>query len=181
MANRTYLMAHSNERATTAGVAEDTCLLAANHQVPILWLALFDDSDLTFVDVPCTDEEGNEVLERIPTFFTSLEKASATYGSRRTNLAAALGAASANVLREWEEFLSSAILQSRLQIDLIELLMMYDDPADFLLDVRDWSDGVACQSGHGWQSLCSQAHLDDPEVSRYGLRGFPWNANIRWS
>ena len=64
MANRTYLMAHSSECATTAELAEDACLLGANYQVPILWIALFDSSDLAYVDVPCTDSEGRELIER---------------------------------------------------------------------------------------------------------------------
>jgi len=181
VANRTYFMAHCNEHATTADVMEDAFLLAANYQVPILWLALFDGSDLRYVDVPCTDSQGNDVLEKIPTLFASFEKASTTYAVRRTGLANALGAANAKVLHEWDGFLSSTIQASKLQLDLVELWMMYDDPADVILDVQNWIEGVTCQSGHGWQSLCSQAHLDDPEVSRYGLRGFPWNTKIAWS
>ena len=174
-------MAHSDERETIADLAEDACLLAANYQVPILWLALFDGSDLTYVDVPCTDSEGRDVLEKIPTLFASFEKTSATYAARQADLAKSLGTANADVLLEWEQFLSSGIQASHLQLDLVELWMMYDDPSDLVLDVQDWLEGVKFQSGPGWQSLCSQAHLDDPEVSRYGLRGFPWNAEIVWS
>lgn len=174
-------MAHSNEHPTTADLMEDACLLAANYQVPILWLALFDGADVRYVEVPCSDAQGNDVLEKIPTLFASFEKASSAYAARRADLANALGAVHANVLQEWDGFLSSTIQASNLQLDLVELWMMYDDPADVLLDVQDWIEGVTCQSGHGWQSLCSQAHLDDPEVSRYGLRGFPWNTELVWS
>jgi hypothetical protein len=181
MANRTYLMAHSSERAKTAELAEDACLLGANYQVPILWIALFDSSDLTYVDVPCTDSEGKDVLEKIPTLFTSYAKARAIYATRRAGLKNALAPAHHRALSEWDEFLALKIHESVLQLDLIELWMMYDDPADLALDVQDWLKGVSSQSGHGWQNLCSQANLEDPEVSKYGLRGFPWNAKLAWT
>jgi hypothetical protein len=181
MANRTYLMAHSNECATTAELAEDACLLGANYQVPILWIALFDSSDLTYVDVPCTDSEGKDVLEKIPTLFTSYAKARAIYDARRAGLEKALAPAHHRALREWEEFLSMQIHGPVLQLDLIELWMMYDGPADLALDIQDWLKGVSSQSGQEWKNLCSQANLEDPEVSKYGLRGFPWNAKVAWA
>jgi hypothetical protein len=174
-------MAHSSEFPTTAELAEEACLLGANYQVPILWIALFENSDLTYVDVPCTDSEGKDVLEKIPTLFTSYAKARATYATRRAGLENALGPANSNALSEWEEFLSSQVQELALQLDLIELWMMYDDPADLSLDIREWLEGVSSRSGHGWQNLCSQAHLEDSEVSKYGLRGFPWNAKLAWA
>jgi hypothetical protein len=156
-------------------------LLGANYQVPILWIALFDSSDLTYVDVPCTDSEGKDVLEKIPTLLTSYAKARAIYDARRAGLEKALAPAYHRALREWEEFLSMQIHGPVLQLDLIELWMMYDDPADLTFDIQDWLKGVSSQSGQEWQKLCSQANLEDPEVSKYGLRGFPWNAKVAWA
>lgn len=180
MANRNYFMAHSSESPLTAGAAEDACLLGSNYLVPILWVAQFDDADLTLLHVPCTDAEGNEVVERVPTLFTSHAKAQATYAARRRGLAKALGPAHADAMAEWEAFLSSAVQASHVQVDLTELWMMYDDPMAFGADVQSWLTGVARQAGDGWHFLCGQACLDDLKVRKYGLRGFPWSADLAW-
>lgn len=175
MANRMYLMFHSHDRPTTAELAEDACLLAANYLVPVLWIALFDSSDLTYVDVLCTDAEDKDVLESIPTLFTSYAKAHATYAARQAGLAAALGTEHASVLSEWEKFLYSQGQESNLQLDLIELWMLYGDASAVSSEVQEWLEGMRYQSGHGWRKLCDQASLDDPRVSKYGLRGYAWN------
>jgi hypothetical protein len=47
--------------------------------------------------------------------------------------------------------------------------------------VRDYLSGVNDPAVREWGILCSQAKLDDPEVRRYGIRGFPWHSTIKWA
>lgn len=181
MANRAYLMNHAYDVATTSADAEESCLLGANYQVPVLWIALFEPTDLMFMPVPCTNDKGDERIELIPTLFAPASKAKSTYAARRTSLARALGPESADPIAEWEELLSTHIPAASLQVDVGELWIMYENPTDCELDLRDWLTGVVNQSGVGWANLCSQAKLDDPEVKRYGLRGFPWHSEVKWA
>lgn len=174
-------MNHTRATATTASEAEENCLLGANYQIPILWVALFEPTDLTFVPVPCTNDNGDELIENIPTLFAPSKKAKNTYAIRRASLTEALGAENSLHIHEWEEFLSSQTPDSMLQADLIELWMMYENQSDFELDVRDWLDGVANPSGEAWKALCSQANLTDPATRRYGIRGFPWQSKMQWT
>ena len=181
MANRTYLMNHESGAPRTAAEIENTCLLGANYQLPILWLALFDQDDLTTVPVACTNGAGDQIIENIPTLFTSTAKAKATYASRRTALVQALGAECVPYIAEWESFISSNISAPSVQVDLVELWMMYDNPPDFAVDIREWLSGVSASVGAQWNSLCSQASFGDAAVRRYGIRGFPWQAKLAWS
>ena len=174
-------MNHSNHAPTTAEASDDACLLGANYQVPILWVALFEPDDLTFVSVPCTNDNGDELIEEVPTLFATTEKAKSTYAKRITPLAKALGEESAVHIHEWEDFLSTELSAPILQLDLIELWMMYENQTDFELDIREWLSAIGNPSGREWNSLCSQAHLDDPEVRQYGIRGFPWQSKIKWA
>ncbi|HQS59700.1 MAG: hypothetical protein B7Y56_02885 [Gallionellales bacterium 35-53-114] len=181
MANRAYLINHSQIAAIAAENSEESCLLGANYQVPILWIALFEPSDLTFVSVSCMNDNGDELIEKIPTLFAPTTKAKSTYAARSVALARSLGTENAHHISEWETFLSSNLPASMLQIDLAELWMMYENQTDLELDIREWLLGVKNPSGHEWENLCSQANLNDPEVRRYGLRGFPWQSKVQWT
>lgn len=181
MANRSYLMNHSLCTAILAGEAEENCALGANYQVPILWIALFEPDDLTFVDVPFTNDDGDESIEKIPCLFTETSKAKKTYAGRRDWLVHALGVENSNTLEEWDTFLLAAVDKPRIQLDFVELWMMYDNGKDLELDLRDWLEGLKNQSGIGWDGLCNQANLNDPEVRRFGIRGFPWEATLPWA
>lgn len=174
-------MNHSHSAATTAADAEESCLLGANYQLPILWVALFEPNDLTYVSVPCMNDDGDELIEKIPTLFAPSVKAKSAYAARRLSLTNALGTENAGPIAEWEDLLSSHITAPFLQVDLAELWMMYEDRTDLELDLREWLSGVENHSGNGWKSLCSQANLNDPEVQRYGIRGFPWQCEVQWS
>lgn len=180
MANRAYLMNHTHSTATTASASEEACLLGANNHVPILWVALFEPTDLTFVSVPCTNDNGDEFIEEIPTLFAATNKAKIIYSARRALLARALGKENACHFTEWDEFLTTQLTAPMLQLDLGELWMMYENQSDFELDIRDWLSGVSNPTGHGWEKLCSQAYLEDAEVRRYGIRGFPWQSTVPW-
>jgi hypothetical protein len=181
LANRAYLMNHAVGAPTIAGEAEEACLLGANYQIPILWMAMFDSDDFTVVDVPFTNDDGEESVEKIPTLFAATGKAMKTYARRRSWLVDVLGVENVNTIAEWDAFLSTGVHEPTLQLDLIELWIMYDNAGDLELDVRDWLAGVSNQSKGGWDSLCSQANLDDPEVRQYGIRGFPWGATLPWA
>ena len=116
MANRAYLMNHTYGAATTSSNAEESCLLGANYQVPVLWIALFELTDLMFMPVPCTNDNGDERIELIPTLFAPAIKAKSTYAARRVSLARALGPESADSIAAWDEFLSTHILAESLQL-----------------------------------------------------------------
>ena len=174
-------MNHIHSTAITAEASEEACLLGANYQLPILWVALFEAADLSFVSVPCTNDVGDEFVENIPTLFAPTAKALESYAKRRASLATALGIENAGHIAEWEEFLSSHLTAPMVQLDLGELWMMYENHRDFELDVRDYLSGVDDPTGSEWGILCSQAKLDDTEIRRYGVRGFPWHSTIQWA
>jgi len=181
VANRVYLMNHEHREPLTAAQAESACLLGANYQIPVLWVALFRAADLTTMPVSCTADSGEEVIESVPTLFTTSEKARATYTTRSSALVKALGAENSSFIQEWESFLASEVRAPFLQLDLGELWMMYDPRSDLEVDLRDWLEAVDTRSGREWNSLSSQANLGREEVRRYGIRGFPWAAKLTWS
>jgi hypothetical protein len=181
VANRVYLMNHTHSRPQAAAEVSSACLLGANYQIPILWLALFRSDDLVLAPVPCTSDAGEETMENIPTLFAATAEARANYGARIPALAKALGEECGSHIAEWETFLASGLTAPSVQLYLAELWMMYDDQSDFDRDVRAWLGAVEAPSGPQWESLCSQANLSDAEGRRYGLRGFPWRAELAWS
>ncbi|MDU8360089.1 hypothetical protein [Pseudomonas syringae group sp. J309-1] len=180
MANRVYLMNHSQSEPALAAELEDACLLAASYQLPILWLALFDSDDLVNVLVHCENDAGELDSELILTCFASTEKALKTYSSRRQDLQAALGADSATSVAEWEAFIASELHGSTVQIDLTELWMMYGDADALDAQVSEWLAGLDDTTSGAWISFCHQANLDDADTRRYGVRGYPWNAKPGW-
>jgi hypothetical protein len=181
LANRTYLLNHDSDVPVVAAEIEGRCLLAANYQLPILWVALFDKGDLTTVGVPCTNYAGDEVVEKIPTLFTSAEKAKSNYASRRATLIQSMGDESIPFIKEWDAFANTNLSAPYAQVDLVELWMMYDNPADLSSDVSEWLTAVASPFGTSWDNLCFQACFTDPDVRRYGIRGFPWQAELAWA
>ena len=180
VANRVYLMNHALNQPTAAGETEDACMLGANYQLPILWLAMFDINDLHTVAVPCINDNGDKFDAQVPTLMSSVEKTAHTYGARCSALTAKLGVENALYLSEWSEFLATGLTAPTLQLDLIELWMMYENPADFDLDLRSWIVGIDNFAHPGWANLCEQANLGDKSVSRYGIRGYPWGVNLDW-
>ena len=136
MANRTYLLNHHSVAAKVAAEIEDRCLLGANYQLPILWVALFDKSDLTTVGVPCTNDAGDELIEHVPTLLTSVGNAKSNYAFRRAALVQTMGDESLPFIKEWDAFVNSDLSAPYVQVDLVELWMMYDNPEDLSCDVR---------------------------------------------
>lgn len=179
MANRVFFMNHNQAEAAIGAELQEACLLAASYQLPILWLALFDADDLVNVAVPCENEEGEAISEQVLTCFASLEKARATYGARRERLQKALGSDHAPAAAEWDEFVAR-LSGSAVQIDLIELWMLYGDNAALDEQIREWLAGLDDTASTQWASFCDQANLDDVDVRRNGVRGYPWNVEIAW-
>lgn len=180
MANRVYLMNHNQSEPALAADLEDACLLAASYQLPILWLALFDSDDLVNVLVHCENDAGEQVSELVLTCFASTGKALKTYNSRKQSLHAVLGADSATSLSEWEAFIASQLQASAVQIDLTELWMMYGDADALDSQISEWLTGLDDTTSAAWISFCEQANLNDADTRRYGVRGYPWNAQLVW-
>lgn len=179
MANRVFFMNHNQAGPVIGAELQEACLLAASYQLPILWLGLFDADDLVNVAVPCENEEGEAISEQVLTCFAPLEKARATYASRRERLHEALGPEHAPAVAEWDEFVAS-LSGSAVQIDLVELWMLYGDTAALDEQIREWLAGLDDTASAQWASICDQANLDDADVRRYGVRGYPWNVEIAW-
>jgi hypothetical protein len=79
---------------------------------------------------------------------------------------------------EWETLL--ALLSRRfVQLDLAEIWMMFV-PAEFDVAIRGYLAGLDGTDDEGWKELVDQAALNDPDVARYGLRGYQWDAPVPW-
>ena len=147
-------------------------LLAANHQVPILWMALFGPADIRRMSLP--DSEVGD----IPTMMASTADALRRYASRKGALRRALDARHFDRIAEWERFIQTGLTKAYVQIDFEDFCLVGDLPA-FEAELVTWLDGVEHMSGSGWNALCVQANLDNLKLSPYGMRGFghevdPW-------
>lgn len=180
MANRVYLMNHSQSEPALAAELGDACLLAASYQLPILWLALFDSDDLVNVLVHFENDAGEQVSELVLTCFANTGKALKTYNSRKQTLQAVLGEENADSLAEWEAFMTNQLQASAVQIDLTELWMMYGDADALDAQVSEWLTGLDDTMSAEWMSFCHQANLNETDTRRYGVRGYPWNAQLVW-
>jgi hypothetical protein len=179
MANRPFLMSHNSEAPLVAAEAEDFIVAAASNQIPLLWLSLFRTSDLRNVDMPLEDAQGNESVGPAPTLLSALDLARAAYQERRTRLRGLIPLALLGHVDEWETLVAS-LTHRFVQIDLAEIWMM-SSPEDFDDAIRDYLAGVNGTSDQGWLDLRSQANVDDPEVARYGLRGYQWEQPVPWN
>jgi hypothetical protein len=147
-------------------------LAEANYQIPILWLALFTEANITTV----TKMEPPE-----PTLFTSRQDALATYERRKGALRKKLGAARASSVDDWERMLASEFAQGAyFQIEFSELYYMYNE-GEFQPDLLSWLKGLEELTGPGWESLCAQAEIDNPTAdTKLGIRGWTPHEALGW-
>jgi len=171
-------MSHDSERPLVAGETENSIIAAANYQIPVLWLSVFRPSDLLNVEMRLEDAEGNESIGPVPTLHASLEAAKGVYQERRSRLRSLIPEALHPHVDEWETLLAS-LTDRFVQVDLAEIWMMFS-PSEFDAAIRDYLAGVDKTSPQGWQDLLAQANLDDPELARYGLRGYQWERALPW-
>ena len=96
------LMNHDEPIPVRASSApEGIALLAANYQVPILWMALFGPADLRRMKLP--DSEVGD----IPTMLASTADALRRYDERKGTLRRALDARHLDRIAEWERFIQT--------------------------------------------------------------------------
>jgi hypothetical protein len=177
--NRAYFINHSESKPILLGSDHGSWLLAANVQLPILWLALFEEHNIQSVQVPFSNEEGQEDVQDVPTLFAETQEARERYESRKEHLAAVINPQFEPYIVEWDTFLATCIPQPFVQIEFTELWMM-EQPEYFMEDVRNYLHAVAEPRAPEWAGLSAQACLSDPDVALYGLRGFPCEAELDW-
>ena len=177
-----FLLNYSTGIPTSIGdvnVEEEGYALAeAKYQVPILWMALFTEANITTAMVAYDRDANGELLRSPePTVFASKQEALATYARRKDALRNIIGPAYAQHVDEWERLLASPFVKgTHFQIDFSDLSGMYQ-PGEFEPTLRAWVNGVETLAGPGWADLCGQANLGDPksDVVHYGIRG--WTAH----
>lgn len=179
MANRAYLFFSDSEKFPEAG--EQNAVLAANYQIPILWLCMFDPSNIRPTETPLEDFDGNPSTALIPQMSVTKQRALEKCESRRKLVITMLPQALHHHFEEWITFLS-AQPQPFLHLDVSEIWCMFD-AGEF--------DGYlerllkACESNNlaDWIEILEQANIDPPgpaqkfnaEVARFGLRGYGWD------
>jgi hypothetical protein len=180
MANRTYLINHAEKAPVSLDNQRGNWLLAASYQIPVLWLAMFSDADLTTVKTRVLKADGVEVTEDLPTLASSTQEAIGRYQSRRSLLQRKIAPSYTQHMDEWESFMASDLRLPVLQLEFSELGMMWSDAAEFDAALRNWLGAFSSEDHPGWEELCLQACLEQPEVARYGIRGYPWNGGPDW-
>ena len=179
MANRTYLINHAENAPVSLDNQRGHWLLAASYQIPVLWLAMFSDADLTTVKTRLQTADGQEFTEDLPTLASPAQEAVRRYQSRRSLLHRKIPQNYSKHVDEWETFLASHLGLPVLQLEISELRMM-SEPAEFDAALRNWLGAFSSEAHPGWEELCLQACLEDPEVARYGIRGYQWNVELNW-
>src|SRR4030095_3826862 len=79
MANRAYFVNHAEKTPVSLDNQRGNWLLAASYQIPVLWLAMFSDADLTTVKPRVQKADGKELPEELPTLTSSTEEAVRRY------------------------------------------------------------------------------------------------------
>jgi hypothetical protein len=54
------------------------------------------------------------------------------------------------------------------------------DPGEFDTALQNWLGAFSSETHAGWEELSLQACLEQPEVARYGIRGYQWTAELAW-
>lgn len=180
-------MAHASRRPLTAR-SEAHIVAAASYQLPLLWLTLFGADDLTTVTMPLEDAAGHESEGPVPTLHAPFDGACSRYAERRERVHEMLPATLHTHILEWDA-LQEAISQPNVQLDIAELWMMQSE-TEFEQDIRTFLGGLDI-GGAPWREVCEQAGLDvdpdtgevdfDPDLVRFGLRGYQWEAPVPWT
>jgi hypothetical protein len=188
MANRPFLMAHDSADPANGVSGTAKILAAANYQIPLLWLSLFDSEDVKAVEMPIEKADGSESTAPVPTLHAPIESARARYESRRALLLARLPVGLHTHVDEWERLLAT-VKHAFVQIDVAEIWMMFDPP-EFDDAIRRHLPAFEL-GGAPWREVCAQAGLEryadsddltfDPAVVRFGLRGFQWEEPVPWA
>jgi len=182
-----FLLNHSTGTPTwiydrsTAG-DKGAPLAEANYQVPILWMALFTDANLTTgVFGAGEDASGKRLTRTGLTLFTTRQDALATYARRKDGIRKKLGPARAQYIDDWERLLGSRFAQeTHFQIEFSELCDMSGE-AEFEQELRSWINGLDRLGGPGWEALCNQAEIDNPTASPHlGIRGWIPHKELGW-
>ncbi len=180
MANRTYLINHAEKAPVSLDNQRGNWLLAASYQIPVLWLAMFSDADLATARTRVRKADGREVTEDLPTLASSTHEAMGRYQSRRSLLMRKIARDYAQHIGEWERFMASDLGLPVLQLEFTELRMMWSDAVEFDAALRNWLGAFSSEDHPGWEEFSLQACLEEPEVARYGIRGYPWNGGPDW-
>jgi hypothetical protein len=180
MANRAYFVNHAEKAPASLDNQRGKWLLAASYQVPVLWLAMFSAANLTTAKTRILKEDGGELTQDLPTLVSSTQAAIGLYQSRRSLLQRKIAPDCTEHIDEWEGFIASELRLPVLQLEFSELRMMYCEAAEFDAALHNWLGAFSSEDHPGWEEFCLQACLEQPEVARYGIRGYPWNGGPDW-
>ena len=179
MANRAYFINHGEDAPVSLDNQKGKWLLAANYQLPVLWLAMFSEADLKVVSTRMQDAQGNQVIEQMPTLVAAVPEATRRYEERCAVLAAAISDSCRPQVEEWAAFIATQLTLPFVQLEMTELRIM-EEPHAFDNGLREYLSVFASATDPAWDALRSQANLEDPQVARYGLRGYPWDSELKW-
>jgi len=188
MANRAFFLLH-DESSPVADAEERECtVLAASNQIPLLWLSVFDSTSIHRVSRTVEGEDGEKQSVLVPNLHAALPEALARFMARQEYVQANLPPELRVHVAEWESLLRGA-QQRYCQLEPLEVWCM-EAPEVFEADLSVALAAFADRSLDGWIHLLTDAGFQatqdktsyryDPEVVRFGLRGYQWSGVVPW-
>ena len=164
-------------------------MLAASNQVPLLWLSVFDTRSVHRAPRTVVGDDEQEQSVLVPNLHAPLPEALARFLDRRDYMLANLPAELRVHVAEWESLLRDSA-SGYCQLDPFEVWCM-DAPEVFEESLSISLAAFVDRSLNGWIHLLSEAgfqaardrsgYVYDPDVVRFGLRGYQWNGLVPWA
>src|SRR5262249_26508251 len=124
------------------------------------WLCMFDPSNIS-------------VIETIPQLSVTLKNALQRCDARKNLVLSMIPAKLHHHYDEWMNFLS-AQQQPFLHLDISEIWAMAED-GEFEPYLNGLLKSFESTNPDDWKEILAQATIDNPEVARFGLRGYGWD------
>lgn len=156
MANRAYFYCTGSPEAPKDAQVEP--ILAANYQLPILWLSLFSTGDRHSTEVEMMNPADQREMVRVPHLTVEFTAGVNRSKARRDLILRMVPSALRNHFDEWIEFLNS-LTGTHIHVDVSEVWCMFE-------------------SGEFETFLADQTY--DADVAKYGLRRYSWGAQVPW-
>src|SRR5262249_10202653 len=139
---------------------EAVALLAANYQIPVFWLCMFDPSNICLTKTEMEDTGGNSLMETIPQLSVPLKDAVARCEARRDLVLSMIPRNLHHHYEEWMHFLS-ALQQPFLHLDISEIWAMAE-PGEFEPYLNGLLKSFESNNPADWTEILSQANIDPP-------------------
>ena len=178
MANRSNLVGHYSSKALSPNDLGAVSLLTANYQIPITWLSLFSVPDLTSCTAEAMDGAGVVSSVVVPTVLAPAQQAAERSRSRERTLLSVLPDRVHHHIAEWYSLLP-LIREPYLQLDAFEIWCM-DAPEVFEQFFPAYLRAMDNPDDSAWSGILEQARVGEPEVERWGIRGYAWSIKAPW-